>query len=362
MAAPVLPLYLRSADINVAVLGWYGFGAVIASIPGGRAIAKVGESPVLLGALALISICMMALGFTEALIPIALLQLGVGSGSVVVRISLQTFVTRSVPTDVRARAMSMMGGTRRIAFFIGPPIGGLLADQFGFRTAIISAGAVSALSFAPALSTTRTDAVTDFNRTTSSLRQAFERHWKLLLISAIGPLLVMAARTGRDVIVPLFGDDVGLTPTQVGFLFAAGTGSDLVLFPVAGYVMDRYGRLFAIVPAFGLLAIGLAALGLTTSVNGVIAATAMMGLGNGLSAGTMLTLGSDLAPTTDASDFLAGFAAIQGIGQISGPVIVGVAAVSYGLNVSAFALASVMLGAIAWLVFVVGETRNRAPA
>ncbi len=362
MAAPVLPLYLKSADINVAVLGWYGFGAVLASIPGGRAIAKLGESPVLLGALVMISLCMVGIGFTEALVPIALLQLGVGSGAVVGRIALQTFVTRSVGSQVRARAMSMMGGTRRVAFFVGPPIGGLLADRFGFQTAIICAGAVSALSFFPAVATIRTEPASDFNRTTSSLRQAFERHWKLLLISAIGPLLVMAARTGRDVIVPLFGDEVGLTPTQVGFLFAVGTGSDLILFPVAGYVMDRFGRLFAIVPAFGLLAVGLATLGLATSVNGVIVATAMMGLGNGLSAGTMLTLGSDLAPATDASDFLAGFAAVQGIGQVSGPVIVGVVAERFGLDFSAFSLAVVMAAAMAWLVFVVGETRNRVAA
>ena len=360
MAAPVLPLYVTDGGINVAVLGWYGMGAVIASVPGGRAIAKLGESPVLLGSLAVISLCTIATGFTQALVPLALLQLGVGSGAVVSRISMQTFVTRSVKSEVRARAMSMMGGTRRLGFFIGPPIGGILADRYGFRTALVCAGAVSALSFFPALSASRMEPVTQIAKTRSSLVQAFSRHWKLLLMAAIGPLLVMAARTGRDVVVPLFGDDVGLTPTQVGFLFAVGTGSDLVLFPIAGYVMDRFGRLFAIVPAFGLVAIGLLAIGLAQSVNGVIVATILMGLGNGLSAGTMLTLGSDLAPAEDTSDFLAGFAAIQGIGQVSGPVIVGVAAERVGLSYSAFALSAVMVAAVAWLVFVVGETRNRA--
>jgi MFS family permease len=362
MAAPVLPLYLTDAGINVAVLGWFGVGAIVASIPGGRAIAKLGESPVLLGSLALISLCLAAIGFTQALLPIALLQLGAGSGAVIGRLAIQTFVTRSVDPLIRARAMSFVGGTRRVGFFVGPPIGGLLADAYGFRTAIICAGAVTSMGFVPALSATRMNPSTRPARSQSSLTQAFGRHWKLLLISATGPLFVMAARTGRDVLVPLFGDDVGLSPTQVGFLFAVGTGSDLILFPIAGYVMDRFGRLFAIVPAFGLLALGLFAIGLATSVTDVVVATMIMGLGNGLSAGTMLTLGSDLAPIDDTSDFLAGFAAIQGFGQVSGPVIVGIAAERVGLNFAAFVLCAVMVTGITWLVFVVGETRNRSVA
>lgn len=362
MAAPVLPLYLTDTGINVAVLGWFGVGAVVASFPGGRAVAKLGESPVLLGSLALISLCLAAIGFTQALLPIALLQLGAGSGAVIGRLSIQTFVTRSVDPFMRARAMSMIGGTRRVAFFVGPPVGGLLADAYGFKTAIICAGAVSSLGFIPALSATRMRPAAEVVRHRSSLAQVIGRHWRLLLVSAIGPLFVMAARTGRDVVVPLFGDDVGLSPTQVGFLFAVGTGADLVLFPIAGYVMDRFGRLFAIVPAFGLVALGLMAIGLATSVTGVIVATMIMGLGNGLSAGTMLTLGSDLAPKAGTSDFLAGFAAIQGVGQVSGPVIVGIVAERVSLNSAAFALSAVMVAAVAWLVFVVGETRNRPVA
>ena len=145
-------------------------------------------------------------------------------------------------------------------------------------------------------------------------------------------------------------------------MFAVGTGADLLLFPVAGHVMDRYGRLYAIVPAFGLLAIGLIALGFANSVTAVVVATIMMGVGNGLSAGTMLTLGSDVAPRSDTSDFLAGFAAIQGIGQVSGPVIVGLMTVRLSLSASAFALAAVMLAAITWIVVVVGETKGRVRA
>ena len=362
MATPILPLYLTDVDVNVSVIGWLGAGAVIASIPGGRAITRFGQGPMLLASFSVMAICLAVVGLTEDIIPLALLLLGAGSGQVVGRISLQSFVTGHVDDGVRARAMSLVGGTRRIGFFIGPIVGGYLADHFGFGVALAVAGAVCGSSLIPALMQSTIPNTKLTARPQVSLVQAFEKHWRLLLLSAFGPALVIAARTGRSVVVPLFGIDFGLTATQVGFLFAVGTGADLLLFPVAGHVMDRYGRLYAIVPAFGLLAIGLIALGFANSVTAVVVATIMMGVGNGLSAGTMLTLGSDVAPRSDTSDFLAGFAAIQGIGQVSGPVIVGLMTVRLSLSASAFALAAVMLAAITWIVVVVGETKGRVRA
>lgn len=359
MATPILPLYLTDVDVNVSVIGWLGAGAVIASIPGGRAITLFGQGPMLLASFAAMGLSLAAIGLTSGAIQLSLLLLCAGSGSVIGRIALQSFITGYVPDGVRARAMSLIGGTRRIGFFIGPVIGGVLTDRYGASVALAVAGGVCGASLVPALIQRTIPTTRQAARPQASLMAGFKRHWQLLLRSAIGPCLVLAARTGRSVIVPLFGIEFGLSATQVGFLFAVGTGADLLLFPVAGHVMDRFGRLYAIVPAFGLLAVGLVALGSANSVAAVIAATVTMGIGNGLSAGTMLTLGSDVAPRAETSDFLAGFAAIQGIGQISGPVIVGLMAVQMSLSASAYALAAVMAAAIAWIVLVVGETKDR---
>ena len=74
------------------------------------------------------------------------------------------------------------------------------------------------------------------------------------------------------------------------------------------------------------------------------------------SAGTMLTLGSDLAPKDATGEFLAGMAVLQDLGRIAGPLLVGVVGTAVGLGAASIALAIVLGIAIVWLVAVIGET------
>ena len=96
-------------------------------------------------------------------------------------------------------------------------------------------------------------------------------------------------------------------------------------------------------------------LGLSETTNGAVVAGVIMGIGNGMSAGTMLTLGGDLAPK-DAGPFLAALGMMQDGGAVIGPILVGWLADSVGLFESALVLAVVMFVAIAWIVIVLGDT------
>ena len=194
------------------------------------------------------------------------------------------------------------------------------------------------------------------------LLASLRRHLRLLLTAGVVPLLVMTAREGRYVVLPLIGDDLGLSAAGVGAVVAIGTAADLLLFPVAGWIMDRWGRLAAMIPAFGLIAVGLLLLGVADSTSAVIVAGVVMGVGNGLSAGTMLTLGSDLAPADATSQFLAGIAVMQDIGRITGPLVVGLVGAWLGLGAASIALACVLGLAVLWLLAVIGETSRRPAA
>ena len=123
--------------------------------------------------------------------------------------------------------------------------------------------------------------------------------------------------------------------------------------------MDRFGRLYAIVPSFTLFTAGLVILAYSHTALMVAVSGAVMGIGNGIGSGTMLTMASDLAPSEARGQVLSGLALLQDTGSVLGPVIVGVVADVAGVGASALALAGVMVVAILWLVGIVGETGHR---
>ena len=254
--------------------------------------------------------------------------------------------------------MAMIGGSMRISLFIGPLIGGILVDLVGYTATFAIAGVLTATGMLPPL------LVPDHipllagrepKRRIGILR-AISTHRRLLAKVGIIPMLVMTVREGRLVVIPLIGDDLGLSSSAVGAVVTVGTAADLMLFPVAGWVMDRFGRLAAMIPAFGLIACGLVALGMANGTPLVVAAGAIIGIGNGLCSGTMLTLGSDVAPPEAPGQFLAGLATMQEGGRVAGPLLVGAMGAAYGLGAAAYALALVLVVAIVWLVLIVGET------
>jgi len=113
------------------------------------------------------------------------------------------------------------------------------------------------------------------------------------------------------------------------------------------------------VPSLALLSLGLALLPLTDSFGGLLAVGLLVGLGNGLSAGFVMTLGADLAPEEGRSQFLGVWRLIGDVGSAAGPLLVGAVAQVATLGVAALAAAGLgALGALA-LAGLVGETLRR---
>jgi MFS family permease len=357
-----LPLYLLEVGLSLTatsvVLAAAGFGAFAGALPGGGAIARFGERTTIAISLVLAAV---AIGLTTTSSdPVALtgLQLAVGAAATAMRLGALTTITRTVPALARGRANSLLGGIRRFGSFLGPLAGGFLVDQIGFTATFVIAAGVTAGGLIPlAIASNRAAAShTVPEKHSVGLLQALRQHRRLLLTSASGPFLIMTARRGRSVLLPLIAAALDVTPTAVGVIVAIGMGADLLLFPVAGWIMDRFGRLRAIGPAFTVMAIGLFVLGLVDTTTGVVVAGALIGVGNGLSSGTMLTLASDLAPRESPSQFIAGFSAIQDGGQMVGPLLVGVVADAFGLGTSSMFLGVLLLAGVGLIVMTVGET------
>ena len=363
---PALPLYLRSESLSYTtvsvVLAAAGAGSALGSLPAGAIGQRIGDDGLMALAVATLAITTVLFGVATSVVVLVVLRVAYGAGQVALHQSRQTFITRTVPVVHRGRVMSWVGGTFRLALLVGPVLGGLVVDRAGFATAFVVAGGLTALGLLGVERGTLRSVRCDVAERSASvpLRAALRRHRRRLVTVGIGPALIMAARDGRHVVIPLIADSFDMSASAVGAVVAVGTGADLVLFPVAGLLMDRFGRLFAIVPSFSLMAVGLLLIGLADTTTGVVVGTIVTGVGNGMSAGTMLTYGSDLAPADDPGPFLAGLNVMTYTGRVVGPLLVGWFADAVGLGTSAVALSVVLAVGVAWIVVIVGETGGRA--
>jgi MFS family permease len=124
--------------------------------------------------------------------------------------------------------------------------------------------------------------------------------------------------------------------------------------------MDRKGRKHAIVPSFVVQAFGLALIPLTGGFLSLLFAASLIGLGNGLSAGTMMTLGADLAPVDSRGAFLGVWRLIGDMGAAGGPLIVGGVAGILALGASALVISGAGGMAASIFAFLVPETLRKS--
>ncbi len=166
--------------------------------------------------------------------------------------------------------------------------------------------------------------------------------------------ILSGMRSIRDVLLPLWGVSIGLDATQVALVVGISGTVDFLFFYTSGQIMDRYGRLWASLPAMIVMAAGFLVLAGTHDLPGaavwLLAIAVVVGLGNGLSSGINMTLGADLAPSERPAPFLAAWRTLTDFGGAVAPLAVSaLAAVS-------LPVASLAAGALA-VVGAVGFAR-----
>jgi MFS family permease len=241
--------------------------------------------------------------------------------------------------------------------------GGALAAVLDLRASFVAAAVLGLAAllvsfiFVPE---SRPAVPTAFRGRWSSLGGVLRRNWKDLLGASTAQIFAQAIRSGRSLIVPLYGATViGLGPGEIGAIVSISAVIDMSLFLPAGMLMDRLGRKYASIPSFLVMAAGMALVPLADGFWSLLLATAVMGLGNGLGAGTMMTLGADLAPKEAAGEFIGLWRLVGDAGQMGGPVVVGAIAGAVGLAAAALVLAGVGLLAAGTIYVAVEETLRK---
>ena len=358
---PVLPLYVRSFDASYSLVGVVlaaeSLGTLLSDVPAGILLRKLGQKPVMLLGLGLAVLGTTALAFAGNLPQVFLFHLLSGVGAALWQTSRHAYLAEVVPMRKLGRANSTMGGMGRMGGFFGPAIGGVVASSFGLRAPFLLYGAVGAVALvAVAFWVTRAGTAAS-NRPSPALGSLLKDHSRALATAGTGQVFAQLIRTARGVIIPLYAADViGLDLKSVGLIMSLAALLDMSLFYPAGMLMDRWGRKFATVPCFLIQGAGMALIPLTTGFGSLLVAALVIGLGNGIGAGTMMTLGADLAPSNARGEFLGIWRFIGDGGHAGGSLVVGSLGDLLGITSTPFVIAGVGVLAAAILGLLVPET------
>jgi MFS family permease len=361
---PILPLLALSLDVSYGTVGIAvaasGLGLLLIDIPSGVAIRRFGHKRTMLAGAVLTMVSALAITQVDSITELIIYRFVSGIGLGLWTTSRHTYLIDLFRSERRGRGSAMLGGVHRLTAVIGPLVGGYVADSFGLRApfavyAVFSLVAiVMVIFFVPGREAQSSEADGDQH---PSLFDVLKAHCGSLLRAGPAFICVQVVRSARNLLVPLYGAEVvGLSATGIGVIISISYAADLVMVYPAGVIMDRWGRKFASVPSFLIQSVALAMLPLVDGFGSLLAVVTLMGFGNGIGSGAMITLGADLAPRKAAGEFLGLWRFVGDAGGAGGPYVAGEMADIAGLDASAFVIAGFGLGATALLRFAVPET------
>lgn len=370
LLVPTLPVFADSFGISIALVGLVlaaeATGMLLADAPAGFLVSRMQPKRAMLLGVGTVGLGVLGTALAPQLWMVFITLGLTGAGSSLWNLSRHAYLTGATRSHNRGRTMGVFGGVSRLGHFVGPAVGGAVALAWGIRAPFflyLAVVAVALVLIAMLLPPEERPGGASVRRGSGETRAALRASVPSLLNVGTAQVMVQMLRAGRTVLVPLYGTQVlGLDVASVGLIVSVASLIDFSLFYPAGLVMDRLGRKAAIIPSFILQGAAMALLPLTGSFTSLLLVAALGGLGNGLSTGTMMTLGSDLAPREALAEFLALWRLVGDVGFVGGPMLVGFVAQAAGLGVSGVALGALGAGAATWFAYRVPETlRKREP-
>jgi MFS family permease len=381
---PLVPVIASGLGADVATAALVSSSLVVGqlcgNIPAGWAVARIGErlTMAFAGVVSLAGIAGVVLAPGLGVFAASLFVIGFCAAAF--GLARHSFMTTRVAYGYRARALSLLGGTFRFGMFIGPFVAaGLLAltddvhSTMWFFAACLVATILLVLlgpdpekevaaehaDDEPTMTEDTGEAVTG-SIPTSERAGVFRTMWRFRrVLSRLGlaAASLAAVRSARQVVLPLWGVSIGLDAQTIALVVGISGALDFALFYASGQVMDRFGRLWAALPAMLLMGLGFIALAFTH--DGDLAAmwfamfATVLGVGNGLSSGILLTLGADAAPKDDPAPFLGSYRTLIEAGGAAAPLLVSGIAAASSLAVATGTMGAIgLVGALAFLRWV----------
>lgn len=396
---PALPRYGDMFSVSSFLLGAivaaFGVGRLLINIPAGLLADRFGPRRLLLGALVGLVVVTVLTAFAPTLpvLLVARFLAGVLGGSVVT-IGLAV-VTARAPADARGTVLATAQAVQLAGGAMGPVVGGLVLDRWGLH-AVFFAAAVPAVAClvwtllspdrdfwgtVPVVDQ-RSDLVTserdrdvkgsislpshDLDRLdpgqgsgaadaepVSGRRRVATDLAAFVGLNVVGFAVFVIRFGGEQSLVPILGDRVGMTSTQLGLSIGVITLVSLGLLPLLARLLDAGWRRRLLVPGMLVAAVAIALYPVADSPLAFGAVVVAAGVGaavGGIVPGVVL---ADVAAPGRQGAAMGIFRSTGDLGAVVGPLALGLALDHWGAGAASLSLAAVAgVSAVAYLMLV----------
>jgi MFS family permease len=353
-----LPVYAKQVGVGLTVIGVliavYDFAEIFAKPVFGWIADRRGIKITMLVGIAFFSLASVSYLFVtpRLLILVRFLQ---GLGAAALSITSATLVAEYFAED-RGKAFGIYNSLKGAGYVLGPIIGGFIVWKSSFATIFLASSAAGALAFLLSLllppTTTKRPLDDDFSLKVfaAAFRERNLLRWYVVIVVNMFMVGILFG------FLPVYVNSLGYDQLKNGFIVAASTASYLLIQPLAGLLADRFGPTQVTYAGLGVSAFAIVLVPFTTGA--LLLSVAILG---GLGVGTVWTntdtAVSNLAKEGRLAATLGAAGSFKELGDMLGPLTIGVASQLLGLKVGFVACGTLGLGAIALLAFRRQATR-----
>ncbi len=362
MIAPIAPLLAQELGGSLAVTGFIvglkGIAIMIFDLPAGFLVSRFGRKKIMAITAGVTFAAAVFAGLNRSLVALGIFNFFMGFVHSFWMLSRLSYIRQVVPARKRGRILSLMGGIMRVGTFLGPIAGGFLGKHWGLQSPFFFQAVLAAIAAGFLVRFVKPIASEPMNDSPfiTQIGQVFKRHSRVFLTAGSAMIALGVIRSSRSILVPLWGQAIGLDVAAIGLIMGLSSAIDMTLFYPVGIIMDHQGRKWAALPCMLILSLSLSLMPLTGGFAGLLAVSLLAGLGNGMGSGINMTLGSDLAPRNGIGEFLGVWRLIGDVGTAAGPLLVGFIAQAVALGPAPLVVAGTGIVGALIMLFKVPET------